>query len=153
MFIDEVILKVNGGKGGDGCSSFRHEKFVEMGGPDGGNGGHGGNIIFKADEGLKTLIDLRYMKHIKGNAGSHGSGALKTGASGADTIIKVPLGTTVSDVDTNLIICDLTKHNEEAIVAKGGRGGKGNAAFKNNKNNLKIGKKFTFKKLINRNTV
>lgn len=134
MFIDEVILKVNGGKGGDGCSSFRHEKFVEMGGPDGGNGGQGGNIIFKADEGLKTLIDLRYKKHIKGEAGKHGSGALKTGASGVDTIIKVPVGTTVTDTETNLIVCDLTKHGEESIVAQGGRGGKGNAAFKTNKN-------------------
>lgn len=134
MFIDEVVLKVIGGKGGDGCSSFRHEKFVEMGGPDGGNGGSGGNIIFKADEGLKTLIDLRYQKLIKGNKGANGSGALKTGASGEDIIIKVPVGTTVKDTETNLLICDLTKNGEEAIVAKGGRGGKGNAAFKTNKN-------------------
>lgn len=134
MFIDEVILKVSGGKGGDGCSSFRHEKFVEMGGPDGGNGGRGGNIIFKADEGLKTLIDLRYMKHIKGEAGTHGSGGLKTGASGEDIIIKVPAGTTLTDTETNLIICDLTKNGEECIVARGGRGGKGNAAYKTNQN-------------------
>ncbi len=134
MFIDEVILKVVGGKGGDGCSSFRHEKFVEMGGPDGGNGGRGGNVIFKADEGLKTLIDLRYKKHIKGEAGKHGSGALKTGASGEDVIVRVPVGTTVIDVDTNLIVCDLVKHGEEVIVALGGRGGKGNASFKTNKN-------------------
>lgn len=134
MFIDEVTLKVIGGKGGDGCSSFRHEKFVEMGGPDGGNGGRGGNIIFRADEGLKTLIDLRYQKLIKGNNGVHGSGALKTGASGEDKIIKVPVGTTVKDESTNLIICDLTKDKEEYIVCAGGRGGKGNAAFKTNKN-------------------
>lgn len=134
MFIDEVVLKVIGGKGGDGCSSFRHEKFVEMGGPDGGNGGAGGNILFKADEGLKTLIDLRYQKLIKGNKGTNGSGALKTGASGEDIVIKVPVGTTVKDTETNLLICDLTKNGEEAIVAKGGRGGKGNAAFKTNKN-------------------
>jgi GTP-binding protein len=134
MFIDEVTIKVVGGKGGDGCSSFRHEKFVEMGGPDGGNGGKGGNIIFKADEGLKTLIDLRYQKLIKGNKGKNGSGALKTGASGDDIIIKVPVGTTVKDEETNLIICDLTKNGEEYIVASGGRGGKGNASFKTNKN-------------------
>jgi len=134
MFIDEVILKVNGGKGGDGCSSFRHEKFVEMGGPDGGNGGHGGNIIFEADEGLKTLIDLRYKKLIKGNKGTNGSGALKTGAKGEDIVIKVPVGTTVTDTDTNLIICDLTKDKERCVVANGGKGGKGNAAFKTNKN-------------------
>ena len=133
MFIDEVILKVEAGKGGDGCSSFRHEKFIEMGGPDGGNGGKGGDIIFVADEGLKTLIDLRYMKHVKGNKGKNGQGANKTGESGEDIYIKVPVGTSVKDEETGLIICDLTKHLEEAIVAKGGRGGKGNAAFKSNK--------------------
>lgn len=133
MFIDEVILKVEAGKGGDGCSSFRHEKFIEMGGPDGGNGGKGGDIIFKADEGLSTLIDLRYMKHVKGNNGAHGKGANKTGARGEDVIIKVPVGTTVKDEETNLIVCDLTKNGETAIVCKGGRGGKGNAAFKTNK--------------------
>lgn len=133
MFIDEVILKVEAGKGGDGCSSFRHEKFIEMGGPDGGNGGKGGDIIFKADEGLSTLIDLRYMKHVKGNNGTHGKGANKTGAKGEDVIVKVPVGTTVIDEGTNLIVCDLTKNGEEAVVAKGGRGGKGNAAFKTNK--------------------
>lgn len=134
MFIDEVIIKVTGGKGGDGCSSFRHEKFVEMGGPDGGNGGRGGDIIFEADEGLKTLIDLRYQKNIKGNKGANGSGALKTGASGEDTIIKVPVGTTIKDTETNLIIGDLVKNKERCVVASGGKGGKGNASFKTNKN-------------------
>ena len=133
MFIDEVLLKVEAGKGGDGCSSFRHEKFIEMGGPDGGNGGKGGDIVFVADEGLKTLLDLRYMKHVKGNKGKNGQGTNKTGESGEDTYIKVPVGTTVKDEETGLIVCDLTKHAEEAIVAKGGKGGKGNAAFKSNK--------------------
>ena len=133
MFIDEVLLKVEAGKGGDGCSSFRHEKFIEMGGPDGGNGGKGGDIIFVADEGLKTLIDLRYMKHVKGNKGENGKGANKTGAMGEDVYIKVPVGTTVKDEGTGLIVCDLTKDKEEAIVARGGKGGKGNAAFKSNK--------------------
>jgi len=133
MFIDEVIIKVSGGKGGDGCTSFRHEKFVEMGGPDGGNGGSGGSIIFEADEGLKTLIDLRYMKHIKGNKGTNGSGALKTGASGEDITIKVPIGTIIKDSETNLILGDLVKNKETCIVAKGGKGGRGNAAFKSNK--------------------
>ena len=133
MFIDEVLLKVEAGKGGDGCSSFRHEKFIEMGGPDGGNGGKGGDIIFVADEGLKTLIDLRYMKHVKGNKGENGKGGNKTGAQGEDVYIKVPIGTTVKDEGTGLIVCDLTKDKEEAIVAKGGKGGKGNAAFKSNK--------------------
>ena len=134
MFIDEVIIKVKAGRGGDGCASFRHEKFIEKGGPDGGNGGNGGNIIFIADEGLKTLIDLRYQKLIKGNKGSNGSGALRTGACGEDVIIKVPVGTTVIDNDTNLVIADLIKDKETAIIAHGGKGGKGNAAFKSNKN-------------------
>lgn len=134
MFIDEVALNVIGGKGGDGSSSFRHEKFIEMGGPDGGNGGRGGNVVFVADEGLKTLIDLRYQKKIKGEKGSNGSGANRTGASGEDTYVKVPVGTTITDTETNLIIADLVKDKEEAIIASGGRGGKGNAAFKSNKN-------------------
>ncbi len=133
MFIDEVTIKLIAGRGGDGSSSFRHEKFVEMGGPDGGNGGMGGNIIFKGDGGLKTLIDLRYNKIIKGEKGKNGSGALKTGASGIDTIIKVPVGTTLIDTETNLIICDITKDGEEYIVARGGKGGRGNASFKSNK--------------------
>ena len=134
MFIDEVIIKVKAGRGGDGCTSFRHEKFIEKGGPDGGHGGKGGNIVFIADEGLKTLIDLRYQKLIKGNKGSNGSGALRTGACGEDTIIKVPAGTTIIDTETNLVIADLTKDKETAIIAYGGKGGKGNAAFKSNKN-------------------
>lgn len=134
MFIDEVILKIEGGKGGDGCTSFHREKYVAMGGPDGGNGGHGGDIIFKANPGLKTLIDLRYKKNIKGENGLPGKGSDMTGASANHTIIEVPIGTTIKDADTNLIIADLTKANQEAIIAKGGRGGKGNAAFKTNKN-------------------
>lgn len=134
MFIDEVVLNVTGGRGGDGCSSFRHEKFIEMGGPDGGNGGNGGSIIFIADEGLKTLIDLRYQKKIKGEKGSNGMGSTRTGASGDDTYIKVPVGTTITDMETNLIVGDLTKHNQTCVVAKGGKGGRGNASFKSNKN-------------------
>lgn len=134
MFIDEVILKVIAGKGGDGCTSFRHEKFVEMGGPDGGTGGKGGNIIFVGDEGLKTLIDLRYKKLIKGNKGENGKGSNKTGSKGEDVYIKVPIGTTVTDEESGLIICDITKDKEEFIIATGGRGGKGNAAFKSNEN-------------------
>lgn len=133
MFIDEVILKVEAGKGGDGCSSFRHEKYIEMGGPDGGNGGKGGDIVFVADEGLTTLLDLRYLKTVKGSKGSNGKGSNKTGESGEDTIIKVPVGTMVKDEKENKIICDLVKNGESFIVAKGGRGGRGNAAFKTNK--------------------
>ena len=134
MFIDEVNLRLNAGKGGDGCTSFLHEKYVNLGGPDGGNGGRGGNIIFKASKGLRTLIDLRYKKNIKGENGFPGKGRNQTGATAIDTIITVPVGTTIKDIDNNLILCDLVDDNQECIVAKGGRGGKGNAAFMTNKN-------------------
>ena len=134
MFIDEVKLKLVAGKGGDGCTSFLREKFVPLGGPDGGNGGKGGSIIFKADKGLRTLIDLRYRKLLKADSGQMGRGKNQTGASAEDMIITVPIGTTIKDASTNLVICDLTEDNQECIVAKGGRGGKGNAAFMSNKN-------------------
>lgn len=134
MFIDEVNLKVVAGKGGDGCSSFLREKFMPLGGPDGGNGGKGGSIVFKADKGLRTLIDLRYNKLLKGGHGEMGRGRNQTGASAEDRIIIVPVGTTIKDTDTNLIICDLVEDGQECVVAKGGRGGKGNAAFMSNKN-------------------
>ena len=112
MFIDEVNLKLVAGKGGDGCTSFLREKFVPLGGPDGGNGGKGGNIIFKADKGLRTLIDLRYRKLLKADSGSNGMGKNKTGESASDMVIVVPVGTTIKDVDTNLIVCDLTEDNQ-----------------------------------------
>ena len=129
MFVDELTVKVIAGKGGDGCTSFRREKYVPMGGPDGGSGGRGANIIFKVDKGLKTLIDLRYQKIIKGDKGVNGKGSNRNGANAEDVIIKVPAGTTVIDMDTNLVIADLTKDGEEAIIAHGGRGGRGNKAF------------------------
>lgn len=129
MFIDEVIMEVEAGRGGDGCMAFLREKFVPMGGPNGGNGGKGADIIFKADEGLKTLIDLRYMKNIKGAPGLNGEGKNKNGSYAENKIIKVPVGTTVKDFDTNLVIADLTKHNEEVIVAYGGKGGRGNVTL------------------------
>ena len=129
MFVDELTIKVIAGKGGDGCTSFRREKYVPMGGPDGGNGGKGADIIFKVDEGLKTLIDLRYQKIIKGDKGVNGKGSNRNGANAEDIVIKVPAGTTVIDMDTNLVIADLTKNGEEVIVAHGGRGGRGNKAF------------------------
>ena len=134
MFIDEVVMEVEAGRGGDGCMAFRREKFVPMGGPNGGNGGRGANIIFKADEGLKTLIDLRYLKNVKGEAGKNGEGKNKSGSYADDKIIKVPVGTTIKDYDTGVIIADLTRHNEEVIVAYGGKGGRGNTtlATKNN---------------------
>lgn len=129
MFIDEVILKVIAGNGGDGCTAFRREKYIPMGGPSGGNGGRGSNIIFRVDEGLRTLIDLRYQKIIRGKRGNHGEGSTRNGKNAEDVIIKVPPGTTVTDTGTGLIVADLTKHGEEAIIATGGRGGRGNKAF------------------------
>ena len=129
MFIDEVVMEVEAGHGGDGCMAFLREKYVPMGGPNGGNGGKGASIIFKADEGLKTLIDLRYMKNVKGAPGKNGEGKNKNGSYAEDKIIKVPVGTTVKDFDTNLVIADLTKHNEEVIVAYGGKGGRGNVTL------------------------
>ncbi len=134
MFIDEVTVKVIAGPGGDGCTAFRREKYVEMGGPYGGNGGHGSSIIFQVDTGLHTLIDLHYMKLIKGEKGSNGLGKNMHGKSADDVIVKVPQGTVITDLDTGLIIADLKNINDEVIVAKGGRGGRGNTAFKTQKN-------------------
>ena len=129
MFVDEVIVEVTAGSGGDGCMAFRREKYIAMGGPFGGNGGKGGDIIFKADEGLRTLIDLRYQKHIKGNSGMNGEGKNKNGKNASDTIVKVPVGTTVKDNDTGVVIGDLIKNGEEIVVSYGGRGGRGNVTL------------------------
>ena len=129
MFVDEVIIKVKAGNGGDGCTAFRREKYIPDGGPFGGNGGRGANIIFETDLGLRTLLDLRYQKLIKAPKGANGEGKNKNGKGASDVIIKVPLGTTVKDIDTGLIIADLTKKGDSVIVAKGGRGGRGNTAF------------------------
>lgn len=129
MFIDEVTMEVTAGRGGDGCMAFLREKFVPMGGPNGGNGGKGADIIFKADEGLKTLIDLRYLKNVKGDPGLNGEGKNKNGKYAIDKIIKVPVGTTIKDQDTGLVIADLTKQGEEVIVAYGGKGGRGNVTL------------------------
>ena len=107
MFVDEVIMQVEAGTGGNGCMAFRREACVPMGGPFGGNGGKGSDIIFKADEGLKTLIDLRYMKTIKGKKGENGRGKNQNGAAAEDVIIKVPQGTIVTDLGTGFIIADL----------------------------------------------
>ena len=134
MFVDEVEIKVEAGKGGDGCTAFRREKYVEMGGPYGGNGGHGGDIIFKVDEGLHTLLDLRYQKTIKGANGENGKGKNQHGKGAEPLIVKVPLGTVVTDLDTGLIIADLSHKDQEEIIAKGGRGGRGNTAFKTQTN-------------------
>ena len=127
MFVDEVVIKLEAGNGGDGCTSFRREKFVAMGGPNGGNGGKGASIIFKTDKSLKTLIDLKVKKIIKGNKGVNGKGSDQNGANADDIIIKVPEGTVVTNLKTGKLICDLTEG--EAVIAKGGRGGRGNRAF------------------------
>lgn len=134
MFVDEVEIKVIAGKGGDGCTAFRREKYVAMGGPYGGNGGHGGDIVFKVDEGLHTLLDLRYQKTLKAPKGENGKGKNQHGKNAEDLIVKVPLGTVITDTDTGLIIGDLKRKNDSVIVAKGGRGGRGNTAFKTQTN-------------------
>lgn len=134
MFVDEVTLKVTAGKGGDGCTSFRREKYIEMGGPNGGSGGAGASIIFRTDPGLKTLIDLKMMKHIKGEKGVNGKGSEKNGSNAKDVIVSIPMGTTITDITTNTVLADLTKKDEEFVVCKGGRGGRGNKAFATHEN-------------------
>lgn len=134
MFIDEAFIKVKAGDGGSGCTSFRREKFVPKGGPDGGNGGKGSNIIFKVDENLKTLIDFKYNKLIKGEKGKNGSGKNKVGKKAEDIILKVPPGTIVKYSNSDEIIVDLVKKDQEFVIAHGGRGGRGNRAFSNAKN-------------------
>lgn len=134
MFVDEVEIKVTAGKGGDGCTAFRREKYISMGGPYGGNGGHGGDVIFKVDQGLHTLLDLRYQKNIKASKGENGRGKNQNGKNAEDLIVKVPQGTVITDLDTGLIIGDLKDKDSEVVVAKGGRGGRGNTAFKTQTN-------------------
>ena len=129
MFIDEVVLDILAGDGGNGCMAFRREKHIPMGGPFGGDGGRGSNVIFKVDEGINTLIDLRYQKQIKGKKGENGEGKAKHGKNAPDVIVRVPLGTIITDLESNLIVADLTKKDDEVIVAYGGRGGRGNIAL------------------------
>lgn len=134
MFIDEVVVEVYAGRGGHGMTSFRREKHVEYGGPSGGNGGRGGNIVFLGDEGKSTLLDFRYKKHIKAPNGENGKSKSMEGANAVDEIIKVPLGTVVYEFETDKKIGEITFHGQELIVAKGGRGGRGNKAFMSSKN-------------------
>lgn len=129
MFIDEAVVELIAGSGGNGCLAFRREKYVAMGGPFGGNGGKGSDIIFKVDAGLNTLVDFKYKKIIKGYKGENGMGKGMHGKNAENIVIPVPAGTVVTDYDTGLIIADLTKDKEECIIAKGGRGGRGNMAF------------------------
>ena len=130
MFIDEATIKVIAGNGGDGCTAYRREKCVPMGGPYGGNGGHGSSIVFEVDTGLHTLIDLRYAKTIKGQKGENGQGKNCNGKNAEDVVVKVPQGTVVTDKDTGYIIADMKDKNSRVVVAKGGKGGRGNTAFK-----------------------
>ncbi len=129
MFIDKARIYVEAGNGGDGMSSFRREKFVEKGGPNGGNGGRGGNVILRADNSLNTLIDFRYKRKFIAKRGDNGGVSNMTGHRGEDVIIKVPPGTVVRDDETNIMIADLTEDGQEFVAAKGGRGGKGNACY------------------------
>ena len=129
MFVDEVVIKLIAGNGGDGCTSFRREKFIPFGGPNGGNGGKGADIIFQVEKGLKTLVDLKYKKIIKGDKGVNGKGSDMNGKNAEDVIVKVPEGTTLIDDKTGLVICDLVKDGETFTVCHGGRGGRGNKAF------------------------
>jgi GTP-binding protein len=129
-FLDEAKIYVKSGDGGAGCLSFRREKFIEFGGPDGGNGGKGGDIVFEAVEGLNTLIDFRYRQHIKAGRGHHGQGRNKTGGTGRTALIKVPAGTQILDEDKQALLADLTEVGQRVVLARGGDGGFGNAHYK-----------------------
>ena len=133
-FIDEAIITVCSGDGGRGCVSFRREKFIPRGGPDGGDGGKGGDIVLKTTSRKRTLYQFRYQKHFKAKNGAHGQGKQKTGKNGQNLIIELPPGTLVTDVDTGQVIKDLVKCDETFLPARGGRGGQGNARFKTSKN-------------------
>lgn len=128
-FIDEAKIEVWAGDGGNGCCSFRREKFVPKGGPDGGNGGNGGNVIARTDTGLGTLMDMRSQKQYRAERGENGRGANQFGAYGEDIVLRLPVGTMVFDDDTGELIFDLTRPNQEVILAKGGKGGRGNSCF------------------------
>jgi len=128
-FIDEAIIEVTAGDGGNGCASFRREKYVPRGGPDGGDGGDGGSVIFYSDKGLSTLMDIHYHHHFKAGRAGHGKGKQMTGRNGEDKIIKVPLGTVVYDFDTGELLADINADKMEWVAAKGGRGGLGNMHF------------------------
>ena len=133
-FLDQAKIYVKAGDGGSGSASFRREKFIEFGGPDGGDGGSGGSIVFIADRNLNTLIDFRYQQHFKAEKGQDGKGKKKTGKSGKDLILKVPVGTQVFEEDNNTFIEDLIKSEQKIVVANGGKGGLGNVRFKSSTN-------------------
>ncbi len=133
-FLDQAKIYVRSGKGGDGCVSFRREKFIEFGGPNGGNGGRGGDVWAEAVENLNTLIDFRFQQHVAAQNGRHGMGREMSGAKGADAVIKVPVGTQVFDEDNETLICDLDKPAKRYLLLEGGKGGYGNAHFKSSTN-------------------
>ena len=133
-FLDQVKIYIKAGNGGDGSPSFRREKFIEFGGPDGGDGGKGGSIILKSEQNLNTLIDFRYQQHHKAQRGENGAGQNRTGKGGLDLILKVPLGTQVFEEDNKTLIYDFTKIGEEFVAANGGKGGLGNSRFKSSTN-------------------
>jgi len=140
-FLDQVKIFVKAGDGGSGSPSFRREKFIEFGGPDGGDGGKGGSIILKSERNLNTLIDFRYQQHFKAEKGGNGSGKNKTGKGGKNLVLKVPIGTQIFEEDNKTVIYDFKKKNEEFVVAVGGKGGFGNTRFKSSTN--RAPKKFT----------
>ncbi|MFC5447246.1 GTPase ObgE [Paenibacillus aestuarii] len=134
MFVDKAKIFVKGGDGGDGLVAFRREKYVPEGGPAGGDGGNGGDVVFRVDEGLRTLMDFRYQKHFKADRGEKGRNKSQHGANADDMIVRVPPGTTVVDDDTQEVVADLVRHGQEVVVAKGGRGGRGNIRFATTQN-------------------
>ncbi len=128
-FLDQAKIYVRSGDGGAGCVSFRREKFIEFGGPDGGDGGRGGEVVAECVDGLNTLIDYRYQQHFKAKTGMHGMGKNRAGGRGADAVLKVPVGTQIYEEDGETLIADLTEVGQRAIICKGGNGGFGNAHF------------------------
>ena len=133
-FLDEAKVYIRSGDGGNGCVAFRREKFIEFGGPSGGNGGRGGDVIIEVADGLNTLIDYRYQQHFKAQKGGNGMGSDRHGAGGKDIVLKVPLGTQIFDEDRETLIHDFTKLGEKFVLAEGGNGGFGNAHFKSSTN-------------------
>jgi len=133
-FLDQAKVYIRSGSGGAGCVSFRREKFIEFGGPDGGDGGRGGDVVAECVDGLNTLIDYRYQQHFKAKTGGHGMGKNRSGAGGADVVLKVPKGTQIFDEDNETLLADLTEIGDRAILARGGNGGFGNAHFKSSTN-------------------
>lgn len=134
MFYDQARINVKGGDGGAGAVAFRREKYVPEGGPSGGDGGRGGNVIFVADEGLRTLVDFRYKRHYKADRGDHGQAKNMSGRGGEDYVLRIPVGTVVFNDDTGELVADIVEHGQRVVVAAGGRGGRGNARFMSNTN-------------------